>query len=73
MTRLHGLGVSTGTARGIALVLQQPADIVHYAIDASRVAHEQEVLRRACDSSRGLHENWRRCSTRSGSCSTTPC
>ncbi len=57
MTRLHGLGVSTGTARGVALVLQQPADIVHYAIDASRVAHEQEVLRRACDEARAqLHE-----------------
>jgi phosphotransferase system enzyme I (PtsI) len=57
MTRLHGLGVSSGTVSGVAVVLQQPADIVHYAIDASRVDHEREVLRRACDEARAqLHD-----------------
>lgn len=52
MTRLHGLGVSSGTVGGVALVLQQPADIVHYAIDGARVGYEQQVLRRACDEAR---------------------
>jgi phosphotransferase system enzyme I (PtsI) len=52
MTRLHGLGVSSGTVGGVALVLQQPADIVHYAIDGARIGHEQQVLRRACDEAR---------------------
>jgi len=57
MTRLHGLGVSSGTVSGVALVLQQPADIVHYAIDASRVNHERQVLTRACDQARGqMHD-----------------
>ncbi|MBM3781046.1 MAG: phosphoenolpyruvate--protein phosphotransferase [Acidobacteria bacterium] len=56
MTRLQGLGVSRGTVTGVALVLQQPSDIVHYAIDESRVDHERQVLQRACDDARAqLH------------------
>lgn len=57
MTRLQGLGVSSGTVTGVALVLQQPADIVHYAIDEGRVDHERQVLQRACDDARvQLHD-----------------